>query len=406
MKALWNRFWKNAAVATVLVQLITVGTQLGVDVMVARMLGPELTGEVVFALATAGLLSVVMLFGTGEVAVAMYARREIAPQRVLTASGIILSGGAVLGALAATGIALWAGVDARAGGAVALAMAALTVNAASATLNQAIVGMDASKKELGATMISRGVLVVSACVGAALGNIHVVLLAYVLAAACQVFLRARIVHTELFELRVELDLETLATLWRRGRHIGVGSLFGTVANRADTLALRAMCGAAQTGIYGAAYRVVAGTQVIASATSLALYPRLARGEAKAKAIYMTGAVVGAIGLVACALWLPEPLIALVYGPEFAAAAPALEILLVAAGIQWFNIWGSRWLVTMEAERVLPWAQAAGCAMLVGVLAWTLPSGGAMGAAWATLASDGIVTLFMMVAMWNGQRHNA
>jgi O-antigen/teichoic acid export membrane protein len=406
MKRLWGRFWGNAAVATVLVQLITVGTQLGVDVVVARMLGPELTGEVVFALATAGLLSVVMLFGTGEVAVGMYARREVAPQRVLTASGVILSGGAVLGALAAAGIALWAGVDARAGGAVALAMAALTVNAASATLNQAIVGMDASKKELGATLVSRGVLVVSACVGAALGDIHVVLLAYVLAAGCQVFLRARLVHTELFELRAELDPKVLATLWRRGRHIGLGSLFGTVANRADTLALRAMCGAAQTGIYGAAYRVVAGTQVIASATSLALYPRLARGEARARTLYAAGAVGGAVGLSTCALWLPGPLIALVYGPEFAAAAPALEVLLLGAAAQWFNIWGSRWIVTMEAERALPWAQAIGCAMLVAGLAAWLPEGGAMGAAWATLASDGVVTLIMMVTMWKGRRHSA
>ncbi len=68
-----KRAISSPAAATVWVQLMTVGAQLGVDIMVARMLGPALTGEVVFALATAGLLSVVMLFGTGEVAVALYA---------------------------------------------------------------------------------------------------------------------------------------------------------------------------------------------------------------------------------------------------------------------------------------------------------------------------------------------
>jgi O-antigen/teichoic acid export membrane protein len=146
--------------------------------------------------------------------------------------------------------------------------------------------------------------------------------------------------------------------------------------------------------------------VIASATSLALYPRLARGEARARTLYAAGAVGGAVGLSTCALWLPGPLIALVYGPEFAAAAPALEVLLLGAAAQWFNIWGSRWIVTMEAERALPWAQAIGCAMLVAGLAAWLPEGGAMGAAWATLASDGVVTLIMMVTMWKGRRHSA
>ena len=187
-------------------------------------------------------------------------------------------------------------------------------------------------------------------------------------------------------------------LLERGRHIGLGSIFGTVSNKADTLWLRASAGLEQVGIYGAAYRVIGGMQLVATSCSLALYPGLTRGEHRAKLGYMIAAPLGAVSLLLASAIIPEPLVLLVYGQAYAEAVPVLTVLLLAGVAQWIHAWAARWVIATHKERALPRAQAVGCATLLVGLATLTPTMGAMGAAWATFAADwlGLVTLAVSV----------
>lgn len=81
------------AAATLAVQGADMASQLVAGVLVARSLGPEAMGHYTFALAVAGILAIVLLFGAGEVAITLYAGRGHDPGAVLEGSLAALAKG-------------------------------------------------------------------------------------------------------------------------------------------------------------------------------------------------------------------------------------------------------------------------------------------------------------------------
>lgn len=388
--------------STVAVQLFTIIAQLAVDVIVARGLGPEKLGVLVLGLSVAGLLSVFLLFGSGEIAMKMYGSAEHEPQAVLTASWRVLSRGALVMFALGGLVCSLADTNLTATIAVVLALVVLLVNGFSSTLGHAIVAFDHSKTDLLGVAIARSLMLILASVAAWYQSIYGVLLAYLAGAIVHTITRALLVHVKLFELRWVNEPAAFERLWREGKHIGVGSIFGTIANRLDTVVISALTTAHVTGLYGAAYRFVTGAQVLSQASSFALYPFLTRGsEAERRPVqrlYIGLALGGAVFWGACAAFSTQ-LVELVYGAQYMGAAPILSVLLIAVAVQWLAAFTTRWLIASGKQSILPYAQAAGCVVNLTALFLLAPRFAGVGAAWATVLADAVVLIVLgLVAM--------
>jgi lipopolysaccharide exporter len=117
------------------------------------------------------------------------------------------------------------------------------------------------------------------------------------------------------------------------------SIFGLSViayNALDTLLVFEIKGAAEAGLYGATYRILDQAGVFPAAIVTTLTPimagtyktNLARTHRLIQAAADSLAIVS-FGAIAVALAAGKPLLELLYGPDFAQAAPTLVILMVA-----------------------------------------------------------------------------
>ena len=378
---------------TVAVQGVDMAAQLAAGIAVARLLGPEAMGAFTFAFAVAAILAIFVLFGTGEVAIQLYGKpAEHRPQAVLGATLLVVGGGAVVCILGGGAVIAAMDLAPLTRLAVALALATLLLNGLAVALNLAVLAFDASRRDLVDVAWTRALLLVGVAAGAWTGSLVVVLVAYIGGAALLTAARWWHVHTRLFPARPELDRPTTDELWRRGRHVGVGSIFGVISSRSDMLLLEHLTSTAEVGLYGAAYRLINGVQAGSTAVATALYPGYARAvEAGAvnrtRRLFVAFPVACAAGLVVVALTLAEPIVVFVFGEAYRAAGPLFEVLLAAAAVQTLITFAAKALIARHQERHLPPAQALSAATNLGLNLVFIASLGGLGAAWATLAAE-------------------
>lgn len=187
-----------------------------------------------------------------------------------------------------------------------------------------------------------------------------------------------------------------ASLWRgflrEAWPIGANVLVVTLGLRMGALALMRARGPAEVGFYSSATRLTESLNLLADGVMLTVFPVLARRAfegprevlaiARPTARLLSVAVLGAILAIAP---LAPDLLARLFRPEFAAAAPALVVaswsaLLAALGTLYGGV-----LVATGLQRVLLWTNAVATLVLV-VLQWlVVPRFGMVGAAAVSLA---------------------
>jgi O-antigen/teichoic acid export membrane protein len=380
------------AVWTIFVQGLDVGAQVVAGLVLARMLGPIVLGEFAFALNLAGLLAIFVLFGAQDVCIQLLSRREASPQAVLTSGAIVLSGGAVFCVIVGLAVCFGLGLEGAALAACLLALAALIVNGGSSLLNAAIVSAERSRSDVGNLVASRLLLLAGATSAALIGSLLGVLSAFLCAALLLFSLRARLVHRSIHPLRAEFNREILRGLWRRGRRIGLGSIFGTVSSRSDLILLQLWTTTGVVGLYGAGYRVLHGMLAGAMAVSLALLPSLSRATAgeggrRARRRFWLFPAIATPALLLMSVAGGGELLVLLYGDEFAAGREVFAVLLAAGAVQVLHVFGSRWLIVMGREHVLAPSQAIAAAVNLSLNVLWIPTLGALGAARASLAAE-------------------
>ena len=156
-----------------------------------------------------------------------------------------------------------------------------------------------------------------------------------------------------------------------------------------------------TGIYGAAYRIIDVAFLPVRALVFAAYPRFfARGASGIRsALKFAQALLpaaAAYGLVAAAaLFALSPLVPLVLGPSFAGVAVAIRWLAVLPLLRAMHYFAADAL-TGAGHQELRTAAQIGVALLNVALNLLLsPAYSWLGAAWASLASDGALA----VSLW-------
>lgn len=383
------------SLSVIAVQGIDVLAQLVAGIWTARALGPEGHGDFVFAMSTVGMVAVLQLFGTGEVAIRMHADRSLDSRAVLGAQLSIWSGGTLVAATAAALIGLLTHVGAAPLLALATAVGVLAANGLTSSLNAMVLAHRLSRYDVLGMTLSRAALLVCLFFGVRFGVLGV-LASHAAAATVLLITRAFVVRRYAGIEAPRFDRAMTRKLFTDGRHVGVGSLFGSIASRIDVVALRAWSGAHEAGLYGACYRILNGVSAVTTAVSLALYARLARArgganDAEAERLFIAVPVAISACLAIAALFA-SPLVSLLYGQAFESAATTFRILLLAGIAQTGNAFLHKGLVARGRERSLPFAQGAQALVNVGLNVVLVPLYGALGAAMATLACECVLPL--------------
>ncbi len=180
---------------------------------------------------------------------------------------------------------------------------------------------------------------------------------------------------------------------RRGRWIGLSSVFGSISSRIDMIFLEGLSTPVQLGLYGGAYRVINGVATGAGAFAMALFPGLVSADPAARARARKLGILASIGLSAGPLLLlpfAGAFITLLYGKGWSDAAPAFAWLLAASVLQVQTAFLSRRLVASGREKVMPFGQGLAAVANVAVNLFLIPTRGALGAAIATFVAEACV----------------
>jgi len=196
-------------------------------------------------------------------------------------------------------------------------------------------------------------------------------------------------------LRPRLDLERLRPLVRRALPLVLSAFFGLMIYNADLIFIRLFGARADVGHYAAAYTLISFLSNVGIAYALSLLPTLTRLETEPeeqRALYHAAhAHVVAVGLPVAVggAMLAGPIIAVVFGGEYAAAGPALAVLMWSVPLALLRDLPVMALMSRGRERRILALTGQAAAVNLALNLALVPTLGIVGAAVATVVTEAI-----------------
>ncbi len=214
------------------------------------------------------------------------------------------------------------------------------------------------------------------------------------------FAVAGIALRRVVDLRWAWDLALWKRILARSWPIGASVVFNLLYYKADTLVLSFVRPFEEVGLYGAAYRVLDILITLPFMYCGVMLPLLSRAVARkdpgAAALLLRQSFLAmaavAAPMVAGGILLSSRIMTLVAGPEFAAAGPVLDILLLATAFIFLSAVSSYAIVALDLQRKMlrNYALVAFAALALYIL--LIPRYGMFAAAGLTVASEAAVLL--------------
>jgi O-antigen/teichoic acid export membrane protein len=197
----------------------------------------------------------------------------------------------------------------------------------------------------------------------------------------------------------------LAVSLREGWHFALGLSSATVYNDIDKTMLARLSTLEATGIYAAAYRLIAMTFVPIRSLLFATDARFFRDGsagihgslAFARRLLPPTAAYGLAATLG--LTLAAPIVPLVLGDEYRGAVLATQLLAPIVLLRSVHYLGANTLTGAGYQRVRSAIQLVVAGLNVALNLWLIPSYGWLGAAWTSLASDGLLVACYWSAVW-------
>ncbi len=302
-------------------------------IYIARQLGSEAYGVVGFAFA------VLLYFGAvGDLGMEQLGPREISRaggQLALLAASMSLSRLAASGLIALAMTAVGLGLMTRPEGPV-LALYGLTLLATGASTRWVHIGLEQARSVAVSRFLIEGVrvslLLLYVHGPADLYRVPLAQFAGESAAALQLYISLRVRGVR---LRPRIDTALVRTVLHHAAPLLVTNLLALVIYNADVLILRAFRGRAEVGLYLAAYTLINFLGVLGNTATLSILPAFSRlrathggGGDLFRAAMGQVAAVGLPMAVGGAMLAPA-LVALIFGPDYAASSPILRVLLLS-----------------------------------------------------------------------------
>ena len=179
--------------------------------------------------------------------------------------------------------------------------------------------------------------------------------------------------------------------------LGLLGLVGMFYQKAGVLLLTPLSGAALTGLFSSALRVVEAAKVFHIAALTVLYPLMAQEETQhTLQLSWRLLLLGGFVLALCLSLLAAPLVDILYGSEFAPAIPTLRILAWVLVPYSVNAYLTLALVARRRTRVVLGVLTASLTGLAVLSLWWIPAYGLTGAAWAALAAETLQAVLLVL----------
>ncbi len=178
--------------------------------------------------------------------------------------------------------------------------------------------------------------------------------------------------------------------WGAVLPLGLSTILNLMFNNFDTVMLGAMTSVREVGRYSAAYKilfVVFGGYYLLTQS---LYPKLSRakGEPRLRRLLRNAlfgvTAIGASATLVVVVWA-HSILRVIYGSDLNAVG-LLRLLSIAIPMDFCAALLGTVLVSRGFDKPVLWGAIAATAFNVAANFWLIPRQGAMGAAWATLAS--------------------
>jgi len=387
-----------------MVSTATAALLLGLMIIAGRFLGEVEFGKFMFALLLGGVFETLMDFGLHQVTVRAIARDpERAPilLRHTLAIKLLWATGAMALLIAATN-ALRTEPDVR--------MACYLIGGASIfrsymlTIRGVLQGLERFGWE-SIVVIADRVLLLALGTGALWsgGGLRGLTIAFVVARGLALLLAAVITQIRLGGIALTFDREVWRDLHLTALPLGFFLIVLNLYQYADGVMLGYFRNDAETGLYGAAFKVYEGLTYAATAISAVLTPRLSAlfvSDRTRHRQLSIGGIAGTAGIGAAiaiaGLLLAVPLLTIPFGEAFAGAVPPFRILCAGLPIV-FAIWILHaTAISVDREKLLLQTGLIGLAVNVGLNLYLIPHYGPNGAAWATVAGE-LVSMLILIA---------
>lgn len=179
--------------------------------------------------------------------------------------------------------------------------------------------------------------------------------------------------------------------------LGLLGLLTMLYQKAGVLLLSLLGGAALTGLYASALRVLDASKLIHFAALTALYPLMAQASAaRILSLAWKGLLALALVLAVGLALLAQPIVSLLFGPAFAPAAPILRILAWTLIPYTVSAYLSLAFVASHRARIVGWALTVSTLSLGFFSLCWIPAYGLAGAASAALSAESIQAFFLLL----------
>jgi O-antigen/teichoic acid export membrane protein len=230
-------------------------------------------------------------------------------------------------------------------------------------------------------------------VAAASGGIVAFATAFVLTTAAMTVLSV-VLALRFTTVRLRRARHMWRPLLRVGVGVGIAGIFVTSYVKLDQILVFEFAGEHQAGLYGAAYRLLDQIQFIPISVMTTLFPLIASAYVarrshvqnllQAAGEYLTMA---SLPILAFTIVAARPIMILLFGPQFAAAAPALPILAGAFVSISFGYLVGNMVVVLELQRRFALYAAIGLLLNAALNVALIPRYGFLAAAWVTLVTE-------------------
>lgn len=219
-------------------------------------------------------------------------------------------------------------------------------------------------------------------------------------------------------LQIQATRRFAVVAWRAGLRLwrplirmavplGIASVMITIYYQADSVLLLQIAGPSEAGTYGAAYGFLSPLNFLPAAVMASFFPVLSavyhRDPTRAKRLVQICSEIMAVvslPILAGTIALSGPIIHLIYGAKFHQAASLMPIIMIAFVIICYGSLAGFLAPLLKLQWRFAIYTTIGAAANVALNLILIPSYGARGSAWATVATEALTMFPMMItALW-------
>lgn len=199
------------------------------------------------------------------------------------------------------------------------------------------------------------------------------------------------------KLTLQFDFKIIGGIFKSSIPLGIAGIVGLFVNQANTLFLERLSNFHEVGIYAAAFRITSPFLMLPPLVMNTVFPLMSRYAAGDKVrlrrlykeclLYFSAAgfLIG-IMVAFFSPWLTH----LVFGRDFASAAPVLSVMMISIAAVYFGITSGNFLISIGKEKANIFILGAGGITNTILVIWLSPMWGALGAAIAMAGSFAVI----------------